>query len=381
MKKRKTTEEFANEINELTQGQFKLEGRYINKNIKVNIKCMSCNQTFEIIATQFLNELKCKCCGKQIDLFDRYNLHTIEDYIKHINSKTVQFEVMSENLNKIENIKVFHNICGIEQYVNTRKFIHNQICKHCDGGTPVDLCGFIKKVAKIYGTEYVILGRNKNDFNFIHTKCKTEFSMQSGIFLKTNNPCPVCDKKSKWDLKRAKKEILEKTNGEFICVGKEYITVDTPIEILHTKCYQSFDMSVNSFLKCPKCQVCEKDYSLGEKYTKDILIEFGFKVNKEYAISDCKRINTLRFDFATFDDSNDFLFLVEFDGEEHYVPIFDNNIDIMMEIKERDNIKNEYCKSSNIILIRIPFWEIDNIKKYLIKQFKKYGIDVSKKKQ
>ena len=374
MKKRKTTEEFAKEIQELTDGLFQLEGSYKNKETITQVKCLICNQIFDIRPTTFLDELKCKCCGIKIDLFERYNINTLEDYINYIKSKTNEYEIIDTVLVKNNNIKILHKKCGIEQYINSRRFIRNQICKHCDGGQPVDYYGFIKKVASIYGTEYVVLNRNKNDFEFLHTPCKTKFTMKSGVFLKHNSPCPVCLKNTVWDLKRVKKEIYEKTNGEFICVDDNYKTVDTPLKIFHNECKKTFEMSVNSFLKCPKCRVCENNYSLGEKYIKNVLNEFNLKFEKEYTFGDCKRKNELRFDFAIFDVNYELACLIEFDGEEHYIPIFDDNIDIMMQTKERDQIKNEYCKTNNIILIRIPFWEKDNIRKILIQSFKKYGI-------
>lgn len=40
------------------------------------------------------------------------------------------------------------------------------------------------------------------------------------------------------------------------------------------------------------------------------------------------------------------------------------------QLKIRDNIKNTYCKENNIKLLRIPYWEIDNIEQVLDKEFK-----------
>jgi hypothetical protein len=65
--------------------------------------------------------------------------------------------------------------------------------------------------------------------------------------------------------------------------------------------------------------------------------------------------------------------LIEFDGEQHYreVPQWRTSLEV---IKQRDKEKNEYALSNNIPLVRIPYWERDNITlemimddKYLIK--------------
>ena len=39
-----------------------------------------------------------------------------------------------------------------------------------------------------------------------------------------------------------------------------------------------------------------------------------------------------------------------------------------MEIKIKDNIKTQYCKDNNIKLIRIPYWDFDNIEEILKKE-------------
>ena len=54
---------------------------------------------------------------------------------------------------------------------------------------------------------------------------------------------------------------------------------------------------------------------------------------------------------------------IKFNSKYDYslVPDFD-------EIKMRDNIKNDFCEKNNIKLIRIPYWDINNIEKILEKE-------------
>ena len=43
-----------------------------------------------------------------------------------------------------------------------------------------------------------------------------------------------------------------------------------------------------------------------------------------------------------------------------------NTIDLLKGGEEkRDGIKNNYCKNNNIPLLRIPYWEFNNIEKIL----------------
>ena len=58
----------------------------------------------------------------------------------------------------------------------------------------------------------------------------------------------------------------------------------------------------------------------------------------------------------------DYNLIVEFDGKHH----FDNTGRGDHEITvKHDKIKNEYCKSNNIDILRIPYWDKQNIEKIL----------------
>ena len=61
--------------------------------------------------------------------------------------------------------------------------------------------------------------------------------------------------------------------------------------------------------------------------------------------------------------------LIEYDGIQHYeaVEIF-GGIPAFKKRQKRDQIKNQYCKDNNIKLIRIPYWDYDNIETILEKE-------------
>ena len=60
----------------------------------------------------------------------------------------------------------------------------------------------------------------------------------------------------------------------------------------------------------------------------------------------------LPFDFClNYDKPNKLL--IEADGERHYKEYF-------IELRKYDKIKDYYCSSHNIPLLRIPYWEFDD---------------------
>lgn len=110
--------------------------------------------------------------------------------------------------------------------------------------------------------------------------------------------------------------------------------------------------------------------SIGENNIEQLLKKYNITYKKEYIFSNFKN---RRFDFYLPDYNR----LIEFDGIQHFQ--FKNTWYQSKEEWEqnlmRDNEKTAYALSHNISLIRIPYWERDNITldlilgdKYLIKQ-------------
>lgn len=100
-------------------------------------------------------------------------------------------------------------------------------------------------------------------------------------------------------------------------------------------------------------------------YIKNYLKELEIKYQDEYpAYIDGVRY---RFDFYL----PDFNLFIEFDGSQHYIPArysgsdIEKNIREFKEIQRRDKIKNKYCEDNGINLLRIPYYESDNIKEII----------------
>ena len=76
-------------------------------------------------------------------------------------------------------------------------------------------------------------------------------------------------------------------------------------------------------------------------------------------------MSKLRFDFALFNSVNQICRLIEFDGEQHYESNIKNsgwNTYQKYEYTyQNDQKKNKIAKDNNIPLVRIPYWERDNI--------------------
>lgn len=136
-----------------------------------------------------------------------------------------------------------------------------------------------------------------------------------------------------------------------------------------------------------KAQICNRSYgtgcptcnkSKGENKLTIILDQYKeVKYKTQYRIKKCRNKLPLPFDFAIFDKNNKLLCLIEYDGEQHYRPSFGE--ESFQKTKHNDRVKNEYCKQNNIPLIRVPYWEYNNLETYLKNKLKEIGINIHNK--
>jgi hypothetical protein len=96
--------------------------------------------------------------------------------------------------------------------------------------------------------------------------------------------------------------------------------------------------------------------SAGELYIKNMLNEAGKVYKPQYIIPELSQ--WMKFDFAVFNETNELLCLIEYDGEQHFHPVaLFGGVEKFNLQRERDERKNLYCKQQKIPLIRIPYTE------------------------
>lgn len=105
--------------------------------------------------------------------------------------------------------------------------------------------------------------------------------------------------------------------------------------------------------------------SCGELKIQSILDNNHLNYIKEYKFNDLYNNKTkcqYRFDFAVFNE-NILLFLIEFDGRQHFSgpEAKWKNTRSLEDIQKADQEKNIYCNQHNIILKRIPYFDLSQI--------------------
>lgn len=151
-------------------------------------------------------------------------------------------------------------------------------------------------------------------------------------------------------------------------VGWNYKNLDVVCE----NCGSVFTTSYCAFMHrggqlCPKCA---SNISRGEYAVKQYLENHNINFYMQFRFYDCRTTVPLPFDFYLPDQR----ICIEYDGEGHYKPIRRGNIsdvqaqEVLNSIKCRDEIKSAYCNNNEIQLLRIPYWEFNNIDSILTKE-------------
>lgn len=113
---------------------------------------------------------------------------------------------------------------------------------------------------------------------------------------------------------------------------------------------------------CPEC-----NKSKGEKQLDNILTKYNIPHDRQYTFDDLRGIGNglLKFDIPVFwnEEKTKLRMLIEYDGIFHYEKQYDD--DSFETLQIHDKLKNDYCQKNNIELLRIPYWDFDNIKQIL----------------
>lgn len=170
-------------------------------------------------------------------------------------------------------------------------------------------------------------------------------------------------------------EFMERTNFEYIVVG-EWIGLHHIAEITHVECNHTRLAEPNSIIGMRKsgskaCPYCVE--SKGSRRVREFFDSNNIEYRTEESYNGLKGIGgkSLRFDFSVIEDGN-ISFLVEFDGEFHYKPIRGEKH--LANQRLHDGLKNDYCLEKNIELVRIPYWEFENIEEILKESIAKYSL-------
>lgn len=227
------------------------------------------------------------------------------------------------------------------------------------------------RLTVLYPTE----GQNGKGMHW-HCKCEcgNEIDVIAGSLTSGNTKSCGCLKKENAHFTQLKLNLVGQRFGKLLVIEE---TKERQYEKVVWKC--QCDCGNIVYLNTTRLRQgndiscgCQKT-SYGASQIENLLKNNNLNYKKEYTN---KELNGKRFDFVLLDENNEVIRLIEFDGEQHYRYSGGwNTKENMLLTQKRDQIKNKYALTHNIPLVRIPYWERDNITlemimedKYLVKE-------------
>lgn len=369
--KRKTTEEFIKEATLIHGERYDYNKvDYINYKSKLIIRC-AIHGEFVQISGDHLNGHGCKKCGntKRIE-----KESPRKDKIKH--------KVISKNHRKttdafIKDATLVHGDrydYSMVDYKNAKTkvlikcMVHGYFMQyptnHLSGGNGCIKCvhDYNKKTTEQFITEAKLVHGdcyNYSSSKYVNAHNKVEIlCYKHDIFLQkakdhlSGKGCKKCyyDKSTKTTDEFIKEAKL--VHGDRYDYNKVKYTLNTNKITIICKIHFDFYQQPSTHINGSGCPIC--NLSKGEMIIMKFLRDSNITFECEYKFKDCLNIKSLRFDFYL----PELNICIEFDGIQHYEPIpFFGGEREFIKRKQRDDLKDSYCISNGIELLRIRYDE------------------------
>lgn len=387
------TESFSKKVNELTNGEYKLFGKYKKGHDVTEFKHLKCGKVFKMTPHNFSEGQRCPYCRYKSKHYG--GRKTFEEFKKRVQELTNnEYDVKPPYVNSKVKIEFIHKVCGNHFMMKPNNFLNGQRCPHCSRQHRVMLRTmstqtFVKRVQAVYGSEYTILGKYINSDHKVlvrHNKCGNVYYTRPADFLRGHG-CPKCAYQTRavkiGDAHRGSLENVKESIKEILGNQYQVLTKDSDykgnrqhILIKHLICGHTYRARYSDIQRygtgCPYCSA-KAQISSGEHKILSLLKDnFQLKAKQDfyygYIIPDLKDKKNLHFDFYLSKQK----IAIEYDGQQHYEAIdWFGGKESLQRQQKHDLMKDQYCKNKHIKLIRIPYTVIskseikDILSKYL----------------
>lgn len=337
---------------------------YKNADSIITIAC-KCGEEF---STKFRNfkygkQKACKTCiSKEKGIV--YNLETARYLINKISDSAC---ILLSN-EYVDNKTPLDIMCGcgrvFQSSITNIKVKKVPQCNFCSHNAFRSSKEELIEIASQGGCRILNVDEYENEdtyMNFV-CRCGNQFSSTMASFKSNNKVCKDCYIKNQSIRQRANfdliKEKVKNTTSKLVSTPEDYVNQYSKLTF-KCPCGKRYERSLTNYLQREQlCLGCTA--SKGERSVENCLIENNLTYKREYSFKGLtsKKGHPLRFDFAIFDDTG-LKGLVEYDGEFHYEAIISE--EKFKQQKLHDLMKDNYCKKHNIPLLRIPYFNFENI--------------------
>lgn len=358
MPRRMTHEDFCRKLEERHPGVYDVIGVYERSDIKIKLRHLECGDVIDITPNSAITKAPCRTCG--IKGISESKKKTHGEFVDEIRKMNPHIEIVSKYQGVDKRVSVIYLECGHESTEYPQSLRARPKCGKCSvisrRANPSD---FRKAFEDVYDNEYELLTdyvRSSEKVMVRHVKCGREYLMSPGK-IRAGQRCRVCaDKKNgilrRSNTKRFARRLLNKRGEDFEIVG-EYITKYAPIKVRHKKCGEVYETYPALLIAGGACPNCVKYESKGEIEVMKELENLGIDYVREKRVGGILRVDFYLPKHRAY---------IEYDGIQHYIPVeYFGGVEAFEEASKRDAIKDHYCRFLGFPLLRIPYWEFDNI--------------------
>lgn len=360
MARKKTHEEFVNEIKNLVGDEYSVLGRYDGSKTKIEMFHITCGFKFLTKPNVFLTGCRCPKCSGKVRKDTEYFKREVFDLVG------TEYSVGGEYIRTHTKVNFKHNTCGHQFTMCPSSFLSGQRCPKCQhGSSKKSTEEFKTEVYDLVGNEYSVLGEYfKSDIKIKmkHSKCGSTYMVTPSMFL-CGNRCPKCFKNFRKTQDEFENEVRSVLGNDYSVIG-EYKNMATKISIKHNICGHIWETVprdiVGNKTHCPLC-----NFSKGEKRIQDYLSFNNIDSEPQKKFDDLFGVNKglLSYDFYIPNIN----LLIEYQGEQHerFIKGMHKDITVFQKQKEHDRRKREYAKSNSMNLLEIWYYDYDNVEEIL----------------
>lgn len=333
---------------------------YVNNNTLIQISCVKHNNIISVHPKTLLSGNKrCECC-KLESRIESIKCNLLPDYV-------YDFDNYVDNNSLIDITCTIHNNefkLSIRQHLLKLK----GGCEYCialsKNKSLIDKFNEIH--LNVYDYSLIDLYNNfKVRYDSVEIICEKHGKFTKSIQSHLNGVgCEVCSNYNLYN----NKSFVEKCNivhdSLYSYPNIDYKNSTSKIEVL-CSLHGTFTPTASNHMRgsgCPSCRL-----SKGELRVKRYLDSNDIEYIKEKRFDGCVYRYKLPFDFylPMYD------ICVEYDGRQHYEPEkYYGGMDTFNVRLIKDELRNKFCKDNNIKLLRIPYWDFENIEEILNKGIK-----------
>lgn len=378
MPRRKTDKEFTEEVCSLVGSEYTFLEEYVLGKTKISVKHNTCGHEWKVQPNEFLRGSRCPKCSMKLKRRGSKR-KTHKQFISEVYGIVgSEYTFLEEYVNDRTRVNVKHNVCRNIYSVTPSSFIQGKRCPKYSRTALKTNEKFREEVFSLTNGEYEFLEKYKGGakkIKAIHHKCKHEYKVKPNNFM-SGHRCPNCRYEKLSKKTRKKKEdfesqVLNLVGFEYELMS-EYLGNKKHIKIKHKLCNHTYEVLPTNFLRGTRCPKCRE--SKGERAVADYLSSEDITHEREYTFDNLTSRGHLRFDFALLDARGRVYALIEYDGIQHFkeVSVWDGE-EGLIKRQYHDNLKDEYCLDNGIPLLRIPYWDVNNIDNILDEFLSKRG--------